>query len=487
MEELNSEINLVWANKKEYMTTIFNPLGIGYIAAYLLKKNFNVKIQDLTFSEKINIDNTRKIYGISMPTPLYNFSMEVIKKIKEKNKNNIVIVGGPHANCLPEELIKNKNIDYVVLGEGEETFFELCKNLINKKQIKKIKGIYYKDKNGIHFTGQRNFIKNLDNLPFPRHDLFSLEKYDENKAIKEMLIIASRGCPFNCEFCQPYLRNIFGAKIRYRSPKNVIDEMEHLKKRYNAQIIAFADDMVNPDYTKKICNEIIKRKLKILWRCQARANLTKEILKLMKKAGCIGISFGVESGSQKVLDSIQKNLKIKDIKKVFKSCREVGIFTHAFIMIGNSNENMKDVFKTSKLIKEIKPFSIGVAITTPYPKTHLFERLKKENKIPKKLDWGKFHHIMDNTTHIKISELSNKEIIMGKHMLIEKFEKENKISRLGYILLYIKDFSGISNIFNFIIRSLRSSLKAFLTLISISKSGSGYKLTNPKIKMKKDK
>ncbi len=475
------KINLIWLNNVEATTSIATPLGIGYISGYLIDKGLKVKVHDLTFDSELKLEEEPAIYGISITTPIYNSVMKLVKQIKEKNKKNIIILGNAHATSVPEILIKEKNVDYVIVGEGERVFYELCNNILNNKSNEEIKGAYFKKENKVCFNGRQELIPNLDELPFPRHDLFPLEKYFEGKALRELGIISSRGCPFNCEFCQPYLKKTFGSNTRYRTAKNVVDEIEELKEKYGCNMVVFNDDMVNPSYIEKICNEIMNRKVKILWRCQARANLSYDLLKIMKKSGCVAISFGVESGSQKVLDAIGKSLKVEDIIKVFRDSRKVGLFTHAYIMVGNSTETLKDIEETIKLIKTIKPFSIGVSITTVYPSTNLFNRLKKEGKIDDDyLKEGNFNHILGNTKYIKISNLNQEEVRISKRRILEEFEK-HKISRFVYIPLYIKDLSGIKNCFYFLKDNFSSCVSIVKTLFSISSSGSGYKYTNPKI------
>lgn len=479
--ELSRTINLVWPSDPEYSYNLLTPLGLGYLASYLSKKGFDVKVHDLMFSKDIKSDNRRAIYGVSIATPLMGIAMVAIKKIKRLNHANIIIVGGPHASCVPEELIQEKEIDYLVFGEGEETLYELCDRLLNGKPIEDVKGIYYKDEKGVHYTGARELIGGLDSLPFPRHDLFPLKEYAKNRIIKEMGILSSRGCPYNCDFCQPYLKTVFGEKVRYRLTKNVVDEIEYLKKNYKTHIVTFHDDLMNPSYFRGICKEIIARKLKILWRCQTRARLDKSLVRLMKKAGCIGITFGVESGSQKVLEAINKMQKIEIIKKSFRVCREFGIFTHALIMVGNRSENMADVYKTLELLKVIRPFSMAVSITTPHPGTHLFQRLKEENKLPMQLDWSAMHFSRESTFYVQqTSGLSREEVVKARNMLMNEFAKAGKISRFSYMLSYIKDFWGLNNIFHFVIKNPKIAFKGLLTLITISKTGAGIRYTNPR-------
>ncbi len=478
-DKLSNTINLVWPNDYKSGSAVLPPLGLGYIASYLMKQGLYVKIYDYTFNSNLELSKEKAIYGVSITTPILNIAEKVIKKIKEINKNNIIIVGGVHATNMPQQLINNKDIDYVIFGEGEKTFYNLCKTILKNESVKNILGVYYKDNKGVHFTGAAEFIENLDELPFPNYDLFPIQTYIKSKPIKELNIITSRGCPFNCIFCQPYLKKMFGDKIRYRSPKNVVDEIEQLKKKYNPDIFFFCDDMVNPNYIENLCKEFINNKLRIIWRCQARACLDKKLLKLMKKAGCVNIAFGVESGSQKVLNAINKGLRVEDVVRQFNDCRKVGIFTHAFLMVGNPTENMDDINKTIELVKKIKPFSIYVSITTPYPGTYLFNQLQNEKKLPEKIDWSSMHHLKDDTFYIDISDMSKEEIVKAKHLILDGFRNSSKLSRFYYIISYIKNWDGVKNILFFILEHPLVIFNVLKTFISISKSGSGLDATNP--------
>ncbi len=476
---LSKTIHLVWPNDKNLGSAVLPPLGIGYLASYLVDKGFDVKIHDSTFSKRFFFDKERAIYGIAIDTPILNVAEVAIKRIKKANKDNLIVAGGPHATTLPHSLMENKLVDYLTVGEAEETFHSLCDALLKGKPVKDIKGVYYRKGKKVVFTGPAPMVKDLDALPFPRYDLFPIDDYLGYKPIKELNMITSRGCPFDCIYCQPYLHNTFGRNIRFRSPKNVVDEMMEVKKKYKPHIIFFCDDFVNAKYTRELCEEIIRRKVNIFWRCQARACLSKDVLKLMKKAGCMNIAFGVESGSQKVLNAINKKIKLDQVKKQFEDCRKIGMFAHAFLMVGSPTENWEDVRKTISFVDEIKPFSIYVCITTPYPGTHLFNKLLRENKLPKDIDWLAMHHFRDDAFHGDISEMSEEDVVKAKYLILSKFKKSSKLARAAYLTSYLGDGVGALKVASFVLGNPKVTFEISKALLFISKTGSGLHGTNP--------
>lgn len=477
---LSKTIHLVWPNDVGEGSAVFPPLGLGYIAAYLIEKGLTVKVHDTTFDSNLGLTPERAIYGVMITTPIFNIAKEAIGKIRETNKDNVIVAGGPHATIMQENLLADGHIDYVVIGEGEEIFYNLCTALLGNKPVRDIKGICYRDGKGVKSTGRAPFIRELDDLPPPRYDLFPLQDYMNAKPIKELNMITSRGCPFNCLFCQPYSKDAFGLKIRRRSPKLIVDEIERIQQEIKPHIIFFCDDMVIPEYIRDLCNEIIGRKVRFIWRCMARACLDKDILRLMKKAGCVNIAFGVESGSQKVLDALNKTMKVERVAQQFKDCRDVGIFSHAFLMVGNPEEGEDDIEKTIEHVRDIKPFSIYVAITTPYPGTHLFNKLKQENKLPKNIDWGSMNQYKDETFYVNISDMPKEGVVKAKHRILESFKKSNRLSRAKYIASYLKDLDGIRALSFFVANNPTAVFRVLKTFISMSKSGSGLDATNPK-------
>ncbi len=351
------------------------PLGVAYIASFLENNNIPVKIADMTFESDWNLlENTLKsfapdIVAISIQTPMIKDALTAASIVKKYNPNITTIAGGPHVSCLPEETLNNSNIDIVNFGEGEYTLLELCNNI----PLIDIKGIAYKHNGEIIKNPPRLPIPDLDVLPFPAWDLLS-PKYFETH---EGSVLTSRGCPYNCSFCQPCQRLIFGTKIRRRSPLNVVNEIEVLHKKYGIKFIRIQDDTFTSDlkWIEQFCKELKSRKLNIILDCKTRADtVNEETFKKMKFVGFYRIDVGVESGSERIRNTIlNKNVSEETIINAFKILRKLKIASLAFFMIGTPTETYEDISESIRLLKKIKPDSTVVSITTPFPKTKLYE------------------------------------------------------------------------------------------------------------------
>lgn len=378
------------------MVSCSPPLGIAYVAAVLRKNGYNVNIIDGNIIKNENEmkslirKNKPDVVGITMMTQSVPESEKIAKIVKELNQNTTIIVGGPHPTIMPKEILKNKNIDIAAIGEGEYTFLELIRSIENKKPVNKVKGIYYKINRKIKKTIPRKPIENLDELPFPARDLLPMEYYLSNIPQYPFIVPVThltvvRGCPFNCSFCQPTGKKLFGTKVRYRSPDNVIDEMEFLIEKYKLRSINLNGDTLTADkkWIYSFCDKLKKRKIDIKWNLGTRVNtVTRDMLKKMGSVGCYFIQFGVESGSQRILDDVMhKGITVKQTKDCFKWCNEAGIIGSANIMIGSPSETRYDIYLTYKLLKEIDPGFISAYITNPIPGTHLYSIAKSKKWV----------------------------------------------------------------------------------------------------------
>ena len=434
-------INLIYPAQLEKTPALYPPLGIGYIDAVLKENGYSPKVIDLGFDPELQqiekIKCVGAIYGFSSTTAQFGFAKNVAEKIKKNDPDGKIIFGGAHATVVPEQVLEDDNIDIAVLGEGEYTFLELVQKIESGKPINDIKGIYYKENERKIKTEERPFIENLDDLPFPEQGDFDVEEYFKLKGFRELSIITSRGCPGNCKFCQPTVRSMFGIKLRYRSAGNVVDEIENLIDRFKLDMLVISDDtfVSNKKRVEDICNEIIERDIQILWRVQTRVGMKKETLKLMKKSGCFLVALGVESGSQEMLNCMGKGITIDKVKSTFKTCREVGLLAHAFLMVGYPGETKETVQQTFDLIKEIKPFTTRVAITTPYPGTHLYELAHQQNLVSNG-DILKYDHLFGMPT-LNLDDMSKEEVIASRDMIEDYTMKMERIKDLGRLF---KDF-----------------------------------------------
>ncbi len=391
------------------------PFGIAYLASFLEKNNFSVKILDLAvkkMSEGEILESIKQIkpkkIGVTCMSVHAGFIKSLTKKIKE-NFDIQIILGGIHPTALPKKSLKNfPDVDILVIGEGELTILELMR----KRNLDKIRGIAYRKGNKIKINKPREFIKDLDILPFPaRHLLPDIKNYrmgfDWEGRTPAATIFSSRGCPFNCIYCASKV--MWKQRVRFRSAENVLKEIDYLVKKYKIKEVLFYDDhfVLNKPRLKEICMGLIKRKYDLTWCCLSRVeSLDLKTARLMKKAGCHMISFGVESGSQKILDNMEKRVKVESIINAFETCRKSGINTKASFIFGAPGEDYQTIKETREIIKKILPDYIWIFIMTPMPGTKLYE-LHEESGIASE-EWSMY----DQTTYNKFygTKLGYKEL-----------------------------------------------------------------------------
>ena len=373
------------------------PLGLAYLAAYLRQqrpKADHIEILDMAAlnygEEDLKKKLAEKIWdltGVMILTPMYIRAKETIAIIKKSRPETKIVLGGPHATIFPEQTLEEiSEIDYSVIGEGEITFCELVNAIDKKKHTTKIPGLAYRQSGKVKMTKPRALIQNIDELPKPARDLLPMRTYNPAptyyKKLPSYIMLTSRGCPFQCAYCS----KIFGTQYRFHSIERIISEMEELIYKYRAKEIIFRDDTftINKMHVVKLCQEIIRKGFhkKIKWTCMTRVNLVSyELLRLMNKAGCWSIHYGVESGSQRLLDIIQKGITLEQVRNAFRWTRKAGIETKAFFMLGLPTETREESLKTIKFTKELDPDWIQVTITVPYPGTKLYEMTQKDKTL----------------------------------------------------------------------------------------------------------
>ncbi|MFH2028100.1 MAG: radical SAM protein [Nanoarchaeota archaeon] len=353
------------------------PNGLLYIAALLLKNKIDVEIlnladKDWDESKDIIKNKNPDIVGVGCYTFNRQSCIKLAKIIKEIDKEIKVVFGGPHATIMFNQLIENyKEIDIIVINEGELTFLDI----VNDKPAEKISGIVYRDGDKIIKNITREALANLDDLPIPA-EYFRYKR-----------IVTSRGCPGKCIYCDtPHL---WGQKVRFRSADNVVDELDILNKKYGISSFIISDDTFTLDKqrTIDICKKIINRNLKITWDCRSRVNLIcEERLRWMKKAGCVSISYGIESGSQKILDNLKKYINVDQIKKAAQITRKFGFNLNYFIIVGSPGEDDDTVRETMHLIKQTKPTSVFVYVMQLTPGTDIWKMTKNKGFL-KESEW----------------------------------------------------------------------------------------------------
>lgn len=339
----------------------FNPpLGLLCIAGYLERQsNHDVSVIDAQVDQldypalKSKIaEKTPDVVGLTAMTMTLIDVIKTVNLAKEVSGNIKIVLGGPHVFLFPYETASLRNVDYAVLGEGEETFKELLDNLNNREKLKEIPGLVFKDNEAVVNTGMRPFMKNLDGLPFPARHLVPYEKYSSLLAKRSPVttILTSRGCPFQCSFCaRPHLGKMF----RAQSPGRVLDELEECV-RMGIRDFLFYDDTftVNRKRVLDICRGVVDRKLDIGWDIRARVDtIDEEMIKHLKMANCGGIHYGVEAGTEKVLKILNKGITLDKVSKTFELTKKYKIPILAYFMLGNPTETREDICETFRVIK----------------------------------------------------------------------------------------------------------------------------------------
>lgn len=430
------------------------PLGIAYLAAYVRKKGIKVKIIDaevlgLTIKEVIQKIKTLKpdVIGISSNTLDFNSSVTLAKSIK-KNHNKPIILGGPHVSAIPEDSLKNDCFDVGVIGEGEQTLYLLLDGLKKGKftNLDSIDGITFRKNRKVIVKPKKTIIQNLDGLPFPARDLLpDIKVYKPTPASCKKFplgsIITSRGCPFNCTYCD---RAVFGNKVRARSPENIVKEIEHMIEHQKIKEFKIWDDIfnINTDRLIKFCKLLIKKKIQLPWTCIGRLNFIDEKqVYWMKKAGCWQISVGIESGNDNILKKIKKSLTTKVIKEKIRIISKGGIKIRGFFMMGLPGENKDTVLDTIEFAKSLPLDTVSFCIFTPFPNTEIYAECNV--KIPswdllRQNDVDNLVFVPEGLSKKEMKELYNKAYksfyLRPKYILKKLLEIRNWYTLKSYML-----------------------------------------------------
>lgn len=379
------KIALVKPNYHAHLIT--PPLGIGYVSSFLKSKGYEVIIVDglnrnLNDEQIIKEVETCELVGLSVLSAYYLRAKELSEKLKAAGK--IVVWGGVHATVMPDHVLKETKADYVVCGEGEMTAWELIQALENNHDTEGIPGLYSRSTQ--RFI-PREFIQDLDSLPFP--DWAALDPRTYQKAPHGALIknfpvapiTSTRGCPYECTFCVS--PKMWRRSIRFRSPKNVVDEIEYLAKEFGIKEIHFEDDnfTLKREHAATVCEEIMRRHLKISFTTPngIRADkVDEDLLLLMKKAGCYFVGFGIESGNQYIIDNIKKHEKLEIVEKAIRLAHKVGLMTQGFFIFGLPGETKDSIKQTIKFAKSVPLDRAQFLLLDLIPGSELWEQHKNE-------------------------------------------------------------------------------------------------------------
>ena len=357
------------------------PNGILYIAAYLRNK-FDVSVTDLAgLEEKDWLIPDADIYGISTTTPQYPYALKVIQKLRDRQKCEIVL-GGIHPTVLPERTLKESGVDYLVVGEGEYVMERICLG---------------KEKKGII---QEPLIKDIDKIPPPAIDMIDAYEYlsiGTNAYIagakREAYIQTARGCPYNCAFCCQ--KSIWRGMVRQRSLKNIMKEVDNYLTRYNVDQVYFNDDtfILDEDRVRKLCRLMSKR---VIWHCLSRVDrVNLKILKIMRKSGCRAVTYGVESGSDTMLKSMNKGITSDMAYKAVCIAKEAHLKVRCQMIVGFPGETDKTIRETAEVVKRTPSDIWGFHTFVPFPGCSVWNNPEKYNFLLDKdrINFGDFHTI----------------------------------------------------------------------------------------------
>ena len=435
------------------------PLGLGYIASTLRAEGYDVEAWDINayrwdraeVEEKIKLASF-DVLGISGIITTYKYIKWFVDKVKKYHPGKKVIVGGSAGSSIPHIVLERNPVDVVCIGEGEETVKDLMKTIKSKINLSSVKGIWYKDKTGsIRKNEHRPPIKNLDDIPLPAWDLFPMEIYLKNpvgapnrnkwtdgasgqQTPLSMNLFAARGCPYKCIYCY---HDFMGQGYRHRSPRNILKEIEILYSKYNVTYFHFIDDefVFRKDFVFEFC-ELIKVfnkniKNKITWGCTGRANLMSEdIIAAMAGAGCVLIGYGIESGSQKMLDLIKKRVTVKQAKNAVRLTKKYLGRADCSFMIGYPGESKETIQETINFCKELDLAPEVIFFLTAYPGTELYTMALEQGKITDEEEYILGLGEQGENIKVNFTQFSDKELFRTQEDMIRVLGAWNKLKHI---------------------------------------------------------
>jgi len=457
------------------------PITLAYLAAYLRNSGHKVSILDVHNLEisleieqiKKNIPEDTEVVGVSSMTPSYHNSLRVLEVVKQILPRCITVMGGPHISAIPEQVMSEaKNLDFGVIGEGEETFVELLDLLSSKEtgpqRLSRVRGIAFRDNQKVKITPKRELMANFDRLPIPAYDLLNIKMYEQkphhiwaNRRIHLkpfMFLFTSRGCPHLCTFCASKI--IWGRRVRFKSVDYVLKEIDILVNEFGVKSLYICDDtfLANRDRAVVILRKIIDRNYDLNFCCMARVDeVDQDLLQLLRQAKCHLIRFGVESCSQNLLDAMKKGYSVDQVKRAFRMCKQAGLAASASIIVGYPGETKTSFSNTLKLLKEIDPTGCDFFIALPIVGTEFYQFARSKGYMIER-DWPNW------------TLLPDKPIIETEHL---KANDLLALRRKGYLDFYLRPaklwqiLSGIRNLND--VKTYLKGLCAMLGLIKASR------------------
>ncbi len=436
---LNLPVNI---NDPSDFDTLRAPYGLAMISAVLKRDNWDVDLVDaqahkMGKEELVSLIKKKQPDIIGMTS--FTFQLADLVAFADLTRaylpDTTIIVGGPHVTAEPLSTLENhKNIDYVVIGEGENimTSFISCFN--NDEPIDEIAGLAYRKEGKIVVNSNPQLVEDLDSLPYADWDSLPMDKYWDSLTVNKKygMLIATRGCPYSCTFCAANVTQ--GYAIRKRSPKHFVGELKLLNEKFGIEEFNICDSTFNYDnaYVTDVCNEIQRLKLKVKWRCSVRADrLDRDTIRIMKKSGCVGVLMGIESADPTVLGLMKKGETIDKIKDGLRLLKEEKMpLPDASFVLGLPGDTPASIDMTIQLAKEISKDPknlVGFTLASPFPGTELYEQAKKEGLSVK--DWTKLDSFqisyvpksMSRSELEKCYKRAIKEVYLNPMFLLRRF------------------------------------------------------------------
>ena len=411
------------------------PFWLAYAASLIGREGFSVDLKDCIALEwsshrlKEHIDHFKPdLIVMETSAPSYRFDIETLKIINNEEVPTAAV--GYHATALPELHLRD-GFQYVIIGEYELSLLHLARYLNGTEDTLPKTGIATK-KNPQASNGP--VVRDIDTLPLPARHLLPMERYVDAFAFgRSIQVITSRGCPFKCSFCcEALLPGKPG--VRFRSPENVCNEIEHLMAKYQPDEIYFDDSSftVNDQHVLGICREMQERKIEIQWSCMADAKVDIEILEEMARSGCRAIKFGVESADQEVLAKIPKHVNLNDIKQTVQTCRKLGIKTHATYMFGLPGENKKKAERTIDFALSLSTDTAQFSLATPYPGTRFYKKAHKNGWLISR-NWEDF----GSSVVVEYPDYKKDEILKIHRLALARWQRHLVFRKPGTVFHYL--------------------------------------------------
>jgi radical SAM superfamily enzyme YgiQ (UPF0313 family) len=365
------------------------PVGICYLAAALFRKGHEVEMLDLepaglSLRETLEaIAGARPdLLGVTTTTPAYSIARDFCAEVRGALPGLPIVIGGPHISGTGAEEL-DAPFDYALLGESELSLPTLADAVMGEAGVEEVPGLVYRSAGGLRRTDRGPFIDDLDRIPFPLRGLLDPAHYATfvpGRGLRRATTItASRGCPFQCVFCSAHV--ILGKKFRLRSVGNILEEIEEARRRWRISHFYFNDSTLTlmRDWILSLCEQIRRKGLDITWEGMTRVNaIDRELLKALKGAGFVRLSLGIESGDQRILDVMKKGVTVEEIRAAYRLCREEGIETESFAMLGLPGETRETIRRTAWFVRSIPEVRYSsFSIATPYPGSELMDMAKK--------------------------------------------------------------------------------------------------------------